>query len=242
MSEPRFTEFAGFSIGGNTMGKNLVKSALAVSIFCVLVAIVSCSEKSTMGYEQVKWGVSVKDVRKAFNLEDDIILQENYEDDSNLAALIQKNVSESITERMFLFNKWNSTEYRLYRVWVEYRTITDENEYKQLVQNVQNLLTERFGEATMKGSQEYRGKYSPDIYGKYSPELVVELIREEHPKAFYVDKSGKRVYIDMSDRDAVLRATISRTPQHYYIMEHVLKVCYTWKKFRDSYKARNVGL
>jgi hypothetical protein len=183
--------------------------------------------KLVMGYDQVGWGASVNDVRKAFNLGNEVILRENYENEPDIAELTQKKVSESIAERQFLFNKWNSNGYRLYRVWVTYKTTTNVKEYTQLVQNVKNLLAEKFGEKV------------DDVYDKYSPELVVELVSSEREQIFTYNNSVRRD-IDMSDNRAVTNAFTSG--KHYRETQYTLKVCYTWKKLRDLYQARNVGL
>ena len=170
-----------------------------------------------MGYDQIRWGASVNDVRRAYNFGNNIALQQNYENNPDIAALVQENVSESIAERLFLFNKWGANDYRLYRVWVTYRNNS------VTLQNLISGLTSRFGNSTdhnrVTGNC-VNGTTSRDttetfVFGQYSPELVVELIqtRCQH-------------MLDMN--------TFSIIDINY------LQVCYTWKTFRDRYNSRNI--
>jgi hypothetical protein len=182
-----------------------MKKMVLMVIFGLLVyGQAFAQSEPIMGYDTLKWGSSVLDVRKAYNLGNRYVLQENYNKDPNVAILIQNNVSDSIRERHFLFNKWKG-DYQLYRVWVYYRDA-------RTVQNLQTGLTNRFGERTNYKKDEEGYLDSSDesftsTFGKYSPELVVELIYTES------------YYLNIPDQ---------------------LEVCYTWKKFRDEYQARNV--
>jgi len=173
-----------------------------------------------MGYDKVKWGASVLDVRKAYNLGNSVPLQENYgNQDVNVAALEQKNVSDSIKQRTFMFNKWKGN-YQLYRVWVIY---WDDS----TVQNLLTGLTSRFGESTDIDRDSEGGGVALIVrdtltFGKYAPELVVELFHTYGSGAFMTDANGN------------FMGNLGRT------VSDPLQVCYTWKKFRDEYQSRNV--
>lgn len=195
------------------------------------------SSKPIIGYDKVKWGVSVEGVRKAYGIDKNISLIENYEGDPDIAALTQENVSESIEKRQFLFNKWNSNKYKLYRVWVDYKSVDDNT-----LQNLQNLLTGKFGFTTDQTTNKLSVFVEEEVYtyGQYSPELVVELIRTSYDHFYKLDKNGQKIIIENPDANMIDRMFLSGG--YYMSKSHTLKVCYTWKKFRDEYKARNVGL
>jgi len=155
-----------------------------VILTSIMLTFLGC-EKPLMGYDLVKWGTSVDDVRKAYNIGSDIVLNENFGDDPNIASLIQNiSGSENIIQREFLFNKWNSKEYKLYRVWVYY------DYHKTNIQDLQTVLTNNFGISTDTKSNSEDCEYSwpisdsieITIFGKYSPELLIELI---HSKCNY---------------------------------------------------------
>ena len=198
------------------------KIVLAV-IFGLLVFGQTFSQSQPiMGYDIVKWGAPVLDVRKAYNLGNSYVLQENYENNPDVAALVQKNISDVIKERTFLFNKWKGN-YQLYRVWVEY---WDDS-------SVQNLLTglaNRFGDRTdykKDSKNQFNNWYiytDTSTFGKYSPELVVELFH---------------VYTNWTGEHAARALGITRDDVGINIPVP-LQICYTWKKFRDEYQARNV--
>jgi len=116
------------------------KRVLTVILGILVFGQTFAQSQPIMGYDKVKWGASVLDVRKAYNLGNSYVLQERYENNPDIAALIQKNVSDSIKERIFLFNKWKGN-YQLYRVWVEY--LDDST-----AQNLKTGLANRYGERT----------------------------------------------------------------------------------------------
>lgn len=205
------------------------------------VMVIACSDgggKSKMGYDKVKWGASVEAVRKAYGIGDNIALKGKHGDDPNIASLTQENVSESITERTFLFNRWNSGQYRLYRVWVVYKNDASDS----TVQDLKNLLIDRFGDVTDYDSTGQTPYYDGggwtqkvSLFGKHSPELVVELVLIERTGCFgrdgtFTGREVRREYCGFGG---------SR-----WRKGRELKVSYTWKKFRDEYMARTpeVGL
>ncbi|MCL2066915.1 MAG: hypothetical protein FWG99_05580 [Treponema sp.] len=198
--------------------------------FCATASQLMAQSAPFNGYDQVVWGSSLEDVRNAYNIGNNIVLSENYNNDPNIASLILETASESIKRRQFLFNKWNSNSYRLYRVWVTYSDSKDDthNTLKTRLQQIYSTPTdnkmnvgeakEYFGQVTVVYRQETIS------YGNYSPEIEVELIRR-------VTGNPPR-YGDMFDS---IRA--SEYQKHNYI-----QVCYTWKKLRDEYQASQVGL
>ena len=185
------------------------------------------SEQPIMGYDRVAWGASVLDVRRVYNLGNSVALQENYENTPDVAALIQRNISDSIKERMFLFNKWKGS-YQLYRVWVEYLDTSEST-----IQNLQNLLALRFGKITGYDNS------NPTIYtyGQYSPELIVELIRTTEIRIYTIDSSGRKIYEENPNM-----AQVFTSGRHYMENRYKLQVCYTWERFRNEYRARGIGL
>jgi len=192
------------------------KMVLVVFFGLLFFGQIFAQSSPIMGYDQVKWGASVLDVRKAYNLGNSYVLQENFNQDVNIASLVQKNVSDVIKERQFLFNKWKG-QYQLYRVWVTY---WDDS----TAQNLKTGLANRYGERTdlKRDSHERLEVWKETItFGKYSPELIVELFHA-YPKQddFYIPGLGTLKTV----MDGVIP----------------LQVCYTWKKLRDEYQARNV--
>jgi hypothetical protein len=91
-------------------------------VFVHIFGLVFAQLEPVMGYDRVEWGASVDDVIRAFNLENDFVFEENFDNDPNIARITQNNVSQNILRRYFLFNKWYSNEYKLYRIWVYYAT------------------------------------------------------------------------------------------------------------------------
>jgi len=203
-----------------------MKKMVLAGVFVLLVYGQAFAQSGPiMGYDKVKWGTSVLDVRKAYNLGTTVALQERYDNDPDVAALVQQNVSDSIKRRIFLFNKWKGN-YHLYRVWVIYWDDSTAN-------NLLTGLATRYGDRT-DFKQEASKRDSDTIYtetttfGKYSPDLVVEL--------FHVYGKGPgAMAITLDARgNAYAKATGD------YGISEPLQVCYTWKKFRDEFLARNV--
>jgi hypothetical protein len=88
--------------------------ALVISDLFVISMQVVAQSRPIMGYDQVVWGTSVSDVRRAYNIADSVSLAVD-EQDANLRYLIQEGVSDSISRRKFYFK-----DDKLYRVWVIY--------------------------------------------------------------------------------------------------------------------------
>ena len=184
----------------------------AVFVFGVLFQVYA-QTRPFIGYDQVAWGVSVENVRSAYNLGDDIVLTPD-SSDPNIARLTQTNVSESISQREFLFNKYRTGSYQLYRVGVFYRNSTDANRDTLL-----GLLQQRYGNRTnyqVQSGQTLTSRYTDYIstFGSFAPDIEVEL---QH-----------RV-----GRDNILGTWIDTAR---------IMVVYTWKKFRDEYQASQLGL
>jgi len=179
-----------------------------------------------MGYDQVEWGSSIENVKRVYGIGDEIPLNSgsNFfgsETDQNITFFVQHNVSDSIVERIFYFNKWNSDNYRLYRVWVVYSDTSNSAR-----NNLQSAIASRFGRQTNYKIEDgtttlmfQRLNYIQETweYGTYTPELVVELIH-------------RLIYAGVERDDRNL------------LGQNWLRVCYTWKKFRDNYQASRLGL
>jgi len=196
------------------------KVFIMVAIFLLVFTNAYSQSKPIMGYDQVAWGVSVNDVRRAYTIGNNIVLEEYYgNQDRNIAGLTQLDVSESISQRTFLFNKWGSNDYKLYRVYVTYRrnSVAKEN-------LVSGLIT-RFGNSTdynrVNGNciNETRSRdiIETYIFGQYSPELLVELTSTDCQHL--VSMTGNSLNIPVNN---------------------YLEVVYTWKSFRDRYNSRNI--
>jgi hypothetical protein len=172
--------------------------------------------KPIIGYDKVPWGSSVADVRKAYNIGNEIPAAVDPNNDPNLIKMTQKNVSDSIKSRTFIFNGD-----KLYRVWVYYKDTSDGT-----AQNLQNVLINRFGNRTDYNMdtgttylmfQQLRYTKETSVFGKYSPDLVVELIHTVIYAGYEKDTNN-------------------------LLGQNALAVCYTWKKFRDEYQASKLGL
>jgi len=200
-----------------------MKKMVLVAIIGLLVYGQAFSQSEPiMGYDKVKWGASVLDVRKAYNLGNSVVLEENYEKNSDIASLIQRNVSESIAGRQFIFNKYKGN-YQLYRVFVAYFDTSNST-----VQNLRNLLSGRFGD----GSGSLGNKGGTVAFKKYSPELDVELnLIIDH----VIYAPNGTIYTG----DPAIAFT---TPGYTMGEQRFLRVIYTWTRFRNEYQARGIGL
>jgi hypothetical protein len=95
---------------------------LGLIFWCVLLAgLAGCKKEAVtqipevaQGYGEVKWGSPVETVRQAYSIGEEIELVTD-KNDANLTTLTQKDISENIPERRFLFN-----EDKLYEVDVFY--------------------------------------------------------------------------------------------------------------------------
>ena len=212
---------------------SLRKIWLIVFTFEFSFFLLSCNAKTqsngnvqsgpVMGYDKIKWGSSITNVREAYNLGDEVPLYQD-SDDPNIVFLQQENISENIERREFYFNKWNAKDYQLYRVWVIYSETKNQN----VIYDLNNMLQQYFGQITNTWEENPEVKNMPFfggvtyiknithvIYGTYSPELEVELINER--------TGGQALGMTQQARD-------------------VNKVCYTWKRYRDAYRASQLGL
>jgi hypothetical protein len=170
-----------------------------------------------MGYDKVAWGVSVAEVRKVYNISEDIPATVDPNDDPNIIKMTQENVSDSITSRTFIFN-----DDKLYRVWVYYKDWSDSTK-----NNLQSVLENRFGKATdfdtktqqtMLAFQTVYYRTNTTVFGRYSPDLYIEMIQ------------------------GVLYTSGWEMDTMNLLGQNQLTVCYTWKKFRDEYQASKLGL
>ena len=195
----------------------------AVFVFGVLFQAYA-QTKPFIGYDKVAFGTSVDDVRKAYNLGNDIVLQID-SDDPNIARLTQKDVSESIRTRQFLFNKWKTGNYQLYRVAVWFEDNSDNN-----LRNITSVFESRYGRETDFNSkyQEYYTEKTT-IFGRFAPDIEIELLhRRQNDYAILNDIIGSALALafmgmDVSDLNFI-------------------RVYYTWKGFRDEYQASKLGL
>ena len=115
---------------------------LMVTFLIINVPIFS-QDKPIMGYDKVSWGVSINEVKRVFNIGNNFTFNENVGNDSNIARLIQLNISNDIIQRTFVFNKWNSNDYRLYSVWVRYNisNVSSRNLESALIKNFGNITS-----------------------------------------------------------------------------------------------------
>jgi len=195
-----------------------MKKRLLIVCFGVLVitAQLIAQEKPIMGYGKVVWGTSVDDVKKAYNIGDDVVAAADPNDDPNVIKMTQTEVSDTISKRIFLF-----IDDKLYRVYVIYTDVTDVN-----ASNLESALESIYGKKTDVDRQTQQGsiafkviyyKTNTIIFGEYEPELEVKL--------FY-----GRVYGEIDEKNKDL------------LDSNQLWVCYTWKKFRDEYQTKKLEL
>jgi tetratricopeptide (TPR) repeat protein len=176
---------------------------------------------NNMGYDNILWGASVDDVRKAYNLGENFVLKGD--NDTNIARITVHYNNSSITKKEFLFNKWGDGKYKLYGVWVTY---ADEKESNNNGQSLMNMLTATYGSVTRtyKNNPQISGQslfgassaireVTHYIFNKYSPNITVELINTD-------------VYAN-----AIIFGMYQESRRYSN------QVCYTWTKFRDSYMA-----
>jgi hypothetical protein len=198
------------------MGVKMKKASFLIIFSMLLLSVqVMAQTGPIMGYDLVPWGTSVADVRRAYNIGDDIRIRPA-QDDPNVGQLVQINVSDAIEFRSFMFNGD-----KLYRVVVSYKDTSDNT-----VQNLLSIIENRFGRRTdydiKRGTatvafQQLNYAEETSTFGTYSPNLVVELLH--------------RVYYAGLEKD-----TNNLLGQNYLFVQ------YTWKKFRDEYQASRLGL
>jgi hypothetical protein len=232
-------------LGKKIKAKNQWRFKMKKILFVIILALLVFGQtfaqsRPIMGYDKVAWGSSVATVRRAYNFGNNTVLQEKYNNEPNIAALIQENVSDSILKRTFLFNNWRGS-YQLYRVWVNYRDSSD-----AAAQNVLSSLTNSFGYITNFTNPEYLSSRNLplnqkiSVFGKYSPELDVELIIQT--EVLILTSTGAvytgEITADFID-DIFSGTHFRRTGEQFYLGEQKqLMVCYTWTKFRNEYQAR----
>ena len=160
---------------------------LAVSVY------VPAQTKPIMGYDKVAWGASVAEVRKVYSIGEEIPVKVS-STDSNIMQLIQENVSDSISERWFMFNNYNSSEHKLYRVTVEYKDSSD-----AAVETLKNLVASRYGKQTnTRIDTSSSGVSTIYIFGSYAPDLEVHI---DHTTYFKGYKNVDVVYTWKKFRD-----------------------------------------
>ena len=208
-----------------------MKKKLLVIIFgLTIIAYAHAQSTPVMGYEQVEWGASVEDVRRAFDLGEDVPLEENPSyigghylsyNLNNHAVLWQKYVSEGVLlTRHFVFNNLKNGEYQLYRVVVGFMIHSEDedayNDAYNIVKNWLDMLADMFGDITKQFycdviSFGFKGR-SPKTFefGKRSPELLVELL-----------------HVDSYNFEAV------RMSSH-----HTIEIRYTWESFNQKFGPR----
>jgi hypothetical protein len=215
------------------MEGKMKRTIFIAGMVLLFVLRIGAQSKPFIGYDKVPWGASIADVREAYGIADTIQIIPDKDD--NISHLIQENAGGSIHKREFYFNGG-----KLYRVWVDYGW--QENPQFTLLQSLKTALAQRYGNPTDTTFQtwDYTGEnttliyglievtfhYTRDdtIYGKFAPDIEVEL---QYTKA--VATSIKAVYSG--------RPVFETIPDQY-----VIKVCYTWKKFRDQYEASKLQL
>jgi hypothetical protein len=77
--------------------------------FCVIlfgigfVSLIYSQTRPIIGYDKVAWGSSVEDIRKAYDIGEDIELTDIFVwgNDPNIQIIEQENVSDSISRRIF---------------------------------------------------------------------------------------------------------------------------------------------
>ncbi|GHU83707.1 hypothetical protein FACS189468_9050 [Spirochaetia bacterium] len=176
---------------------------------------ITAQTRPIMGYDLVTWGSSVADVRKAYSIGDDIASIPDTAEPI-IVTITQNNVSDSIKQRIFMFNN-----NKLYRVAVDYKSTSDGTK-----QNLLGVLENKFSRRTnfnIDTGTEYlmfqAVQYTQETheFGRYSPDLLVELIHTVYSVGFEKDTNN-------------------------LLGQNGLVVRYTWKKFRDEYQASKLGL
>jgi hypothetical protein len=197
----------------------LKKGILLVFFMFVFVALqVMAQSRLFTGYDRVDWGSTEAQVREIYGIAPEVthILDQN---DRNKYCIIQKNISETITERGFWF-----IDDILYHVYVQYKDIneTTANNLKSVLENKygssRTSTNTRSGRSALLNNQTYRITTRTTTLDRYSPDILVEIIF-----TVFSLQSG------WTDTDNVLG-------------ENQLVVRYTWKIFHDEYQASRLGL
>ena len=164
-----------------------------------------------LGYDRVAWGTSIDAVRTTYNMGDEVEVTE-FDDEPNIVQLTQRNVSSTINSRDFMFNRWNSNDFRLYRVIVYYRVGSIE------LDALRRVLESSYGSST---GTDYRTEETSSvimnqtvtIFDRFSPDILVELmVQRERYKSNFEERGT------------------------------FFSVWYTWKTYRDAYQNSRVEL
>lgn len=166
----------------------------------IIFSLLSCNEKTLpsvnaqsgpfIGYDNIPWGTSPENVRKAYNLGEEFkLLADN--NDQNIGWLIIEYSSGNIYRREFAFNKWNDNKYKLFTVWVRY---CEEENSQNIFNSLHNTLQGIYGPVTnvyedprrttartflgMSGVMTEIITYV--IYGTFAPDIEVTLINKCH--------------------------------------------------------------
>jgi hypothetical protein len=174
-----------------------------VVLVMALASTQACGQsKPFIGYDKVKWGSTVEQVREAYGFGDDVVLIESSSGDPNIASLTQKNVSDSILSKQFLFNKWNASGYQLYRVIVKYspyRRTPDQDFLNSPSHVLRGVLEKTYGQET----SAVHGNGSLWVFGKFSPDIEVELIsRSDEDQVTYTWRKYSDSYIAYRSKQA----------------------------------------
>jgi len=207
----------------------------------IISDIFSLVPKVARGYDQVKFGSSTEKVKKTYNITGGIYREEN-DSAEGVTRLKQENISDSITERTFLFHN-----NKLYRVWVTYSNNIDKN---ILSSTLTNTLKEKYGD------------YNETLWK--SEQTITEIQRV--PRTTSIPMPVKRIGavsgLYVTDRYVMQSQTyyedvpITTTKTVYNYSRFFNKyspnievelqygetfntiVCYTWKKERDKFKPK----
>jgi hypothetical protein len=233
ISIPQVSHFVSYNVSSN--GGKMKRTILIAGIIFLVVLRIGAQSKPFIGYDKVPWGASAADVRAAYGIADTVQVETD-KDDSNISSLIQENVGGGIYKREFLFNGG-----KLYRVEADYTDGQTENPSFDLLEILKKTLAQRYGNPTntitrnwdytadiLFGSYEMTIYYTgtQTIYGKFAPDIEVEL---QYIKAVPTD--AKQKYTGLPSYGLV--------PVNN---RYTIRVCYTWKKFSDQYKASKVQL
>jgi uncharacterized lipoprotein YajG len=211
------------------------------SIDDIISSIFNPVPEVARGYDKVKWGISPDDVRKTYNIGNDVNLYQVDRDDSeNVTRLRQDNISESITSRVFMFH-----DNKLYRVWVTYSGNINHDD-------ISSALTERYGASVL--------ETKPSVQIITGTQRVPRTMRIPLPRVGGLTGSGSSGYSMQPFtyyEDVQTSTTKNVTNYSKYFNQYSpnievelqygetwsTQVCYTWKIEHDKFKgALNVEL
>jgi len=171
------------------------------------------------GYEQVKWGSSPEEVRKIYNIGPEIQITHEEDDlSSSIGRLVQRYVSESISERIFMFH-----ENKLYRVWVTYVQGAD-------IDYIRGTLTAKYGEGVLEEKSVTSTVKVPKTYGQPVPNgrggWVMGKVNGFDTEKITITNCSVRFNKYSPNIEVEL----------LYGYKQSTQVCYTWKTERDKFK------